>query len=160
MTHCLESKAAPHLCWRERLIIHSEYWDIKGMQCSQYKILPTGLCAEICCSRGKKGLSGRIRTLSGLILEQIGTFYRYLHQNAESKHLKGHLRPRVSDVTFLLKGHLGPRVSDITFLLRGHWGPRVSDVTFLLKGHWGPRVSDVTFLLKGHWGPASVTSRF
>ena len=52
-------------------------------QCSRYRILPSWLCAEICCNRGKKGLSGRIRTFSGLILEQIGTFCRYLHQNAE-----------------------------------------------------------------------------
>ena len=32
---------------------------------------------------GKKGLSGRIGTFLGPILEQIGTFCRYLHQNAE-----------------------------------------------------------------------------
>ena len=50
-------------------------------QCLRYKILPSGLCAEICCNRGKKGLSGWIGTFSGPILEQIGTFYRYLHQN-------------------------------------------------------------------------------
>ena len=56
----------------------------KGLkQCARYKFLPSGLCAEICCNRGKKGLSGRIGTFSGPILEQIGTFCRYLHQNAE-----------------------------------------------------------------------------
>ena len=53
------------------------------LQCSRYRILPSGLCAEICCNRGKKGLSGRIGTFSGPILEQIGTFCRYLPQNAE-----------------------------------------------------------------------------
>ena len=53
------------------------------IQCLRYKILPSGLCAEICCNRGKKGLSGRIGTFSGPILEQIGTFCHYLHQNAE-----------------------------------------------------------------------------
>ena len=53
------------------------------VQCLHYKILPSGLCAEICYNRGKKGLSGRIETFSGPLLEQIGTFYRYLHQHAE-----------------------------------------------------------------------------
>ena len=38
--------------------------------------------AEICCNMGKKGLSGRIGTYSGPILDHIGTFYRYLQQNA------------------------------------------------------------------------------
>ena len=53
-------------------------------QCLHYRILPSGLCAEICCNRGeKKDFPGRIGTFSGLILEQIGTFYRYLHLNAE-----------------------------------------------------------------------------
>ena len=56
----------------------------------------------------------------------------------KSKHLKGHLAPSVSDVTFLLTGHLGPRVIDLTFLLTGYLGLRVSDVTFLLTGHLGP----------------------
>ena len=46
-----------------------------------------------------------------------------------SKHLKGHLGPRVSDVAFLLTGHLRPSI------MTGHLGPRVSDVTFLLTGH-------------------------
>ena len=55
----------------------------RKIQCLRYKILPSGLCAEICCNRGKKGLSGRIGTFSGPILEQIGTFCRHLHQNAE-----------------------------------------------------------------------------
>ena len=32
---------------------------------------------------GKKGLSGRIGTFSGPILEQIGTFSRYFHKNAK-----------------------------------------------------------------------------
>ena len=44
------------------------------LQCLRYKILPSGLWAEICCKRGGKGLSGRIGTFSGPILEQIGTF--------------------------------------------------------------------------------------
>ena len=51
----------------------------------------------------ERGLSGRIGTFSGPILEQIGTFYRYLNQNAEllkkirehnypiSRHKKVHL---------------------------------------------------------------------
>ena len=58
-----------------RIVLH--------LQCLHYKILPSGLCAELCCKRGRKGLLGRIGTFSGPILEQIGTFYRYLHQNAE-----------------------------------------------------------------------------
>ena len=52
-------------------------------QCLHYKMLPSGLCAEICCQRRKKGLSGRIGTFSGPILEQIRTFHCYLNQNAE-----------------------------------------------------------------------------
>ena len=35
------------------------------VQCLCYKILPSRLCAEIWCKRGKKGLSGRIGTFSG-----------------------------------------------------------------------------------------------
>ena len=57
--------------------------DLPIKQCLRYKILPSGLCAETCCNRGKKGLLGRIRTFSGPILEQIRTFYHYVHQNAE-----------------------------------------------------------------------------
>ena len=49
-----------------------------------------------------------------------------------SKHLKGHLAPRVSDVTFLLKGHFGPHVSDVAFLLmdRNYFfgGPNLTDI--------------------------------
>ena len=77
-----------------------------------------------------------------------------------SKHLKCHLSPRVSHVTFLLKGHLWQ--PDITFLLKGHsWQP-MSHVTFLLKGHSLQPVSHVTFLLKGQSegrpGPSSTFS--
>ena len=60
-----------------------EKWALRYGQHARYKFLPSGLCAEKCCNRGKKGLSGRIGTFSGPILEQIGTFCRYLHQNAE-----------------------------------------------------------------------------
>ena len=55
----------------------------RKIQCLRYKILPSGLCAEMCCNRGKKGLPGQIGPFSGPILEQTGTFYRFLRQNAE-----------------------------------------------------------------------------
>ena len=50
---------------------------VQHLQCLRYKILPSGLCAEICCNRGKKGLPGRIGTFSVPMLEQIGTYCRY-----------------------------------------------------------------------------------
>ena len=66
----------------------------------------------------------------------------------KSKHLKGRLGPRVSNVTFFnCGGRLGPYVSNVTFFNHGgQLGPRVSDVTFFNHGgRLGPRVSDVTF---------------
>ena len=54
-------------------------------------------------------------------------------QHTKSKHLKGRLGPRVSNVTFFNHGgRLGPRVSDVTFfsIKGGQLGPPVSEVTF------------------------------
>merc|ERR1719209_1841176 len=78
--------------------------------------------------------------------------WKYLkkEKRQESKHLKGHSAPRVSNVTFLLKGHSGQPVSNVTFLLKGNSGQPVSNVTFLLKSQSGQPASNVTFLLKGH----------
>ena len=47
----------------------------KCMQWLLYKILRSGLCAEICCNGGKKGLSGRIGTFSGSFQGHFGTLF-------------------------------------------------------------------------------------
>ena len=65
-----------------------------------------------------------------------------------SKHLKGRLGPRVSNVTFFNHGgRLGPRVSNVTFFNRGgRLAPRFSNITFFNHGgRLGPCVSDVKF---------------
>ena len=79
----------------------------------------------------------------------------------ESKHLKGRLGPRVSDVTFFNHGgRFGPRVSDVTFFNHGgRLGPHVSDVTFFNHGgRLGPR----WFFMVFGWFPwfFKVVSRF
>ena len=53
---------------------YSSFHRLTIRQCFPSKMLPSGLCAELCCNGGEKGLSGRIGTFSGPILEQIGTF--------------------------------------------------------------------------------------
>ena len=64
----------------------------------------------------------------------VGLLWLLVHHqiNSGSKHLKGRLGPRVSDVTlFNHGGRFGPRVSDVTlFNHGGRLGPHVSDVTF------------------------------
>ena len=47
------------------------------------------------------------------------------YSQKESKHLKGRLGPRVSNVTFFNhEGRLGPRISNVTFLImKVGWGP-------------------------------------
>ena len=56
---CLE---VTEYIWRPKSI-QGHLWitmRLHCVQCLRYKILPSLLCAEICCNRGIKGLSGRI----------------------------------------------------------------------------------------------------
>ena len=76
-------------------------------------------------------LACNTHTLSSRSKIKFWMLITFKHTSSEkSKHLKGRLEPRVSDVTFF-----GPKEVS--------WGPRVSDVTF-----FGPK--------EVSWGPASV----
>ena len=57
----------------------------------------------------------------------------------KSKHLKGHLAPRVSNVTFLLKGHSGPSVSCDVFAVRSFWAKRQKRDVFAERSFWAKR---------------------
>ena len=70
----------------ERVPTFSQLWlglkwtiKVKSQTCirqwPRYKILPSGLGAEIYCNREKKGLSGRIGTFSGPFQGQFGTLF-------------------------------------------------------------------------------------
>ena len=67
---CIPGQGKATSLWRSILNNYS-----KCMQWLLYKILRSGLCAEICCNGGKKGLSGRIWTFSGPFQAHFGTLF-------------------------------------------------------------------------------------
>ena len=76
-----KSETVYPLIWAPWGILKQSVLLTKKIQCLHNKKFPLGLLKYVVIG-GKKAFSGRIGTYSGPILDQIGTFYRYLQQNA------------------------------------------------------------------------------
>ena len=84
-----EGEAGVNICPKKSETVYPPIWGIlkqsvllnKKIQCLHNNKFPSGLLKYVVIRR-KKAFSGRIGTYSGPILDQIGTFYRYLQQNA------------------------------------------------------------------------------